>query len=170
MKKLLIILVGILLGAGLAYAWVGSDPCAWITRLGTGTTSAALDGETATVPFTVFGRVYNSTQGIDDLKLYLIEDTDNDTVIDAGELTEIVLLRTKPDVNLDIDNIPLTPRYFIDSSKVREGIRYFIIAVGKDLSGDVSCDTSTMAGLGPDGDATHQDSAIRYFYTGGKRP
>ena len=173
-KKLLIGVVSFLLTflsfVGIAKSWVGSDPCAWITRLGTGTTSAALDGETVTVPFTVFGRCYNSAQGIDDLKLYLIEDTDTDTVIDAGELTNIELLRTKPDVNLDIDNIKLTSRYFMDSSKVTEGNRYFIIAVGKDLNGDVSCDTSTLTGLGPDGDLTHPDSAIRYFYTGGKRP
>ena len=170
MKKLLLILAGILLGAGLLWAWTGSDPCAWITRLGTGTTSAALDGETATVPFTVFGRVYNSTQGIDNFKLYLIDDTDSDSVIDQGELDNIELIITREDLNLDIDNIRLTPRYYMGSHYIIEGNSYFLISVGKDLNGDVSCDTPTLVGLGPDGDATHPDSAIRQFFGGISRP
>ncbi|MBA7568549.1 hypothetical protein ES708_10278 [subsurface metagenome] len=91
-------------------------------------------------------------------------------MIDQSELDNIKLLITREDLNLDIDNIKLTPRYFMGSSLITEGASYFLISVGKDLSGDVSCDTSNMAGLGPEGDATHSDSSIRQFYGGALRP
>lgn len=159
-----------MLSIGLAYAWTGSNPAAYITRLGTGTTSATLDGETITVPFTLFGKIYNSAQGIDNAKFYLIESTNGDATIDQSELDNIKLLVTREDINLDIDNIRLTPRYFMDSSLITEGSKYFLISVAKDLNGDVSCDTSTLAGVAHDGDATHSDSSIRYFIGGGKRP
>ena len=170
MKKILLILAGILLTASFAISWTGSDQCAWISRLGTGTTSYTLDGETVTVPFTVFGRSRNLTQGVDYTELYLVEDTDTDTIFDQSELDNKKLLKRRPNLNIDIDNIQLTPRYFVDSSWVTEGSRYFIVSNQKDLNGDEMMDFATMAGLGPDGDGTHADSAIRYFYTGGKRP
>ena len=170
MKKLLLILAGILIYAGWVWAWTGSDQCAWISRLGTGTTSYTLDGETVTTPFTVFGRSRNVTQGVDYTELYLVEDTDTDTIFDQSELDNKQLLIKREDLNIDIDNIQLTPRYFVDSSWVTEGSRYFIVSNQKDLNGDEMMDFSTMAGLGEDGDATHPDSAIRYFYTGAKTP
>ena len=170
MKKLLLILAGILLTASFAISWTGSDQCAWISRLGTGETSYTLDGETVTVPFTVFGRSRNLTQGVDYTELYLVEDTDGDTVFDQSELDNKQLLIKREDLNIDIDNIQLTPRYFVDSSWVTEGSRYFIVSNQKDLNGDEMMNFTTMAGLGPSGDLTHPDSAIRYFYTGAKTP
>ena len=170
MKKLLLILAGILLTASFAISWTGSSQCAWISRLGTGTTSYTLDGETVTVPFTVFGRSRNLTQGVDYTELYLIEDTDDDAVIDQGELDNKKLLIRREDLNLDIDNIRLTPRYYVDSSWVTEGGRYFIVSNQKDLNGDFMQDLDTLVGLGPDGDLDHPDSVIRYFYTGAKTP
>ena len=170
MKKLLLILAGILLYAGWVLAWTGSDPASYITRLGTGATSATLDGETVNIPASVFANVRNTTQGIDITKLYLIEDTNSDSIIQQSELDNIKMICERPDMNFLIDNVQFGPRYFLDSSLIVEGDSYFLILPSKDLNGDTSTDTATLADCPYDGDATHTDTDVRQFYGGGKRP
>ena len=171
MKKLFLILAGILLGTSLAIAWTGSDPCSYITRLGTGTTSATLDGETVSIPASVFVNVRNTLQGIDITKLYLIEDTNSDSVIQQSELDNIKMIKDRPDMNFpEIDNIQFGPRYLLDSSLIKEGNSYFLILPSKDLNGDTNTDTSTLADCSYDGDATHSDTDVRQFFGGQARP
>ena len=170
MKKLLLILAGILLTASFAISWTGSDPASYVQRIGTGTSSATLDGETITVPSSVFVRAYNLTQGMDYTNLYLIEDTNSDSIIQQSELDNIELLVHREDLNLDIDNVQFGPRYLLGSDKIVEGNSYFLILPSKDLNGDTSTDTATLADCPYDGDGTHTDSDVRQFYGGGKRP
>ena len=170
MKKLLLILAGILLYASWVLAWTGSNPASYITRLGTGTTSATLDGETVNIPASVFANVRNTTQGIDITKLYLIEDTNSDSIIQQSELDNIKMICERPDMNFLIDNVQFGQRYLLGSDKIVEGDSYFLILPSKDLNGDISTDTSTLADCPYDGDGTHSDSDVRQFYGGGKRP
>ncbi len=170
MKKLILILAGILIYAGWVWAWTGSDPASYVQRIGTGTSSATLDGETITVPSSVFVRAYNLTQGMDYTNLYLIDDTNSDSIIQQSELDNIELLVHREDLNLDIDNVQFGPRYLLGSDKIVEGNSYFLILPSKDLNGDCSVDTSNMAGLTGEGDETHSDSDIRQFYGGILRP
>ena len=170
MKKLLLILAGILLYARWVWAWTGSDPASYVQRIGTGTSSATLDGETITVPSSVFVRAYNLTQGMDYTNLYLIEDTNSDSIIQQSELDNIELLVHREDLNLDIDNVQFGPRYLLDSGKIGEGNSYFLILPSKDLNGDTSTDTSTLADCPYSGDATHTDTDVRQFYGGAKTP
>jgi len=170
MKKLILILAGILIYAGWVWAWTGSDPASYVQRIGTGTSSATLDGETITVPSSVFVRAYNLTQGMDYTNLYLIDDTNSDSIIQQSELDNIELLVHREDLNLDIDNVQFGPRYLLGSDKIVEGNSYFLILPSKDLNGDISTDTSTLADCPYDGDGTHSDSDVRQFYGGGKRP
>jgi len=107
---------------------------------------------------------------MDYTNLYLIEDTNSDSIIQQSELDNIELLVHREDLNLDIDNVQFGPRYLLGSDKIVEGNSYFLILPSKDLNGDCSVDTSNMAGLTGEGDETHSDSDIRQFYGGILRP
>ena len=169
-RKIFIVLILALIVGSLLYAWTGSDPSSYITRLGTGETSAVLDGETVNVPSSVFVRIYNSTQAIDKTWLYLIEDANSDTMIQQSELDAKRLVVMREDLNLDIDNVQFGPRYILDSGRIKEGKSYFLVLPSMDLNGDYSTNVTTLAGCGPDGDATHSDTDIRQFYGGSLRP
>ena len=169
-KEIFIVLISVLIVGGLLYAWTGSNPSSYITRLGTGGTSATLDAETVNIPASVYVRVYNSTQGIDKTWLYLVEDMNSDSVIQQTELDAKRLVIYREDLNLDINNVQFGPRYILDSSLIQEGQSYFLVLPSIDLNGDYSTNVSTLAGCGPDGDAAHSDTDIRQFYGGSLRP
>lgn len=65
-------------------------------------------------------------------------------------------------------NVNLTPRYFMDSTKVTQDKKYYIFMYAVDLNGNVSADTNII-GLNWEGDSTRTESMLRYFTIKGYR-
>ena len=164
MKKLLVIgtlcfLIGI--SPILINAWVNSN-----INVGINYPS---DGDVVAIPFTVRGWCWNTDQDNDYYELWLVEDTNEDTIISETELNNKVIVHRQEDFNIHETNLPLTPRYKVNSDMAQQNKKYFMFIYGKDLNGDISADTN-LVGLGPEGDATRTDSMLRYFRTKGLRP
>ncbi len=164
MKKLFIIgLLCFLIGISpiLINAWVGTEVSIGI--------SYPKDGDVVAIPFTVRGWCWNTDQDIDFYELWLVEDTNEDTTISETELNNKIVVHRQEDFNIQETNLPLTPRYKVNSDMVEQDKNYFMFIYGKDLNGDISADTN-LVGLGPGGDATRTDSMIQYFRAKGYRP
>jgi len=164
MKKLLLLfLISFIIGISpvLINAWVGSDPSLGINY--------PTDKIKVAVPFTVRGWCWNTSQGIDYYEIWLIEDTNEDSIVTQNEYDAREIVVRQEDFNIQETNLPLTKRYAINSDKVTQGKRYFLFIYGKDLNGDYSVDTD-IVGLTWEGDSTRTESMIRYFTISGYRP
>jgi hypothetical protein len=164
MRKLFLIgLLSFIIGISpvLINAWVGSNPSIGI--------SYPDDGDIIAVPFTVRGWCWNTSQGIDFYEIWLIEDTNEDSTVTQAEYDARTIVHTQEDFNIEETDLPLTPRYKVNSDMVEQSKKYFLFIYAKDLNGDVSADTD-IVGLGPEGDATRTESMIRYFTLSGYRP
>jgi len=164
MRKLFLIgLLSFIIGISpvLINAWVGSDPSLGINY--------PSDKVTVPVPFTVRGWCWNTSQGIDWYEIWLIEDTNEDSTVTQAEYDAKTIVHTQEDFNIEETDLPLTPRYKVNSDIVEQGKKYFLFIYAKDLNGDVSADTN-IVGLTWEGDSTRTESMIRYFTVSGYRP
>lgn len=165
MRKLLTALSILLLTAGIVFAWTGSDPIVEITY-----PDAVADNSSVAIPFTPRGRCYNSINEMDYYELYLVEDTDTDTIIDQAEYDAKVKVIKQEDYNFNYSNANLTPRYKIDSSYCTDGNKYFLVLYGMDINGDPSATLVDLVGQGPEGGSGGWiDREIAYFTASGVR-
>jgi len=151
----------IIISPVLLRAWVGSNFSIGINYPD--------DNNIVAIPFTVKGWCWNTEQGIDFYEIWLIEDTNVDSVISETELNNKIVVHKQNDFNIEEMNLPLTPRYKVNSSIAHQNKNYFLFIYGKDLNGNLSADTN-LVGLEPGGDATRTDSMIQYFKAKGFRP
>ena len=147
------------------YPWTGSDPTVEIIDP---------DGQTDTsivqTPVRVVVKVINTTQGIDYSKFWLVPDINEDGTVDTDEWTAAVQIPAQP-----IDDINQDTKFLItwlDDTKVDSGKHYFVLGVGKDLSGNTSCDTTLVVGETKEGGGASgiADKAIAWFLVSGRRP
>ena len=164
MKKIFIFFLALCVGL---LAWVGSDPTIEIVS-----PNGANDNETVKSYVQVKVKQYNSTNGIDYAKYYLVEDTDEDSIIDQSEWDNRKVIVSDIIGIQDINQDKVFSIDFLGQNWVSSGKYYFIIGVGRDLSGDTSCDTNLIVGETADGGGSSgiADKAISRFKVEGHRP
>ena len=164
MRKQLLItafILSIIVMPLLLVSWLGSNPSLGFNVPGY--------NETVLIPMTPKGWCYNTDNGVDYFEIWLVEDVNTDTIVDAGEYANRVVVLKQEDFNILADNLNLTPRYFVDGDFLTDGSNYFMFIYAVDLNGEVSWDTD-ITGLTPLGDATHPESCIRYIRARGLKP
>ena len=164
MKKILYILAFLAIGlwVSILFGWVNSNLVVGITYPKT--------DDIVQTPFTVRGFCWNSTQGVDYYALVLIEDSDKNGVISSSEFANRRTVHKQEDFNrLNEKDLPLTPRYKMDSSLVGQNKKYFLFIYAVDLNGNISADTN-LIGLTKNGDSTRTETMLRYFTVQGLRP
>ena len=162
--KTLFISFAIILTVGIAFAWVGSNPTVRVVY-----PDAIGDADICKVPINVAIEQYNTAQGIDHTKVWLVENSDGDTYVSQAEWDARVDI---PYTGAKIEDINRESSFVIaelGTDQITEDSPYYIIIVGQDLNGDWSADTTLIPGVSMDGDANLADSAISYFIGGGKR-
>jgi len=143
-------------------AWVGSDPVVRVVY-----PDATDDADTCLVPVNIKIEQYNTAQGIDHTKVWLVENSDGDTYVSQAEWDARVDM---PYTGAKIEDINREAPFVIaelGTDLIKEDSTYFLIIVGEDLNGDWSADTTLIHEVSMDGDSNLADSAIAYF-TGGK--
>lgn len=161
MRRIITFIVAAIILPVLIFAWVGSDLSLGITYPG--------DGDQVAVPFTVRGWCWNTSQGVDWYEIWLVEDTNEDSIVAQAEFDARTVVHRQEDFNIEETDLPLTPRYAVTSAMAEVGNKYFLFIYARDLNGDYSADTD-IVGLSPDGDATRTDSMLQYFTVSGYRP
>lgn len=150
--------------AVLLCAWTGSDPTISIVS-----PSGTTDSDVLAEPIRVVVQQVNTLQGVDYGTYWLVEDTDADSIVDAGEWTAATRIGLVDDVNRETSFGLI---YLTTARGLTQGRWYFIVGCLRDLSGNTSCDTTQMPtetckGGGPSGIA---DKAIARFRVQGYRP
>lgn len=164
MKKLLIlVVVACIIGISpvIINAWIGSEPSVGIGYPDT--------NDDVAIPFTPRGWCWNTDQGIYYYEIWLIHDVNADSEISEGEFDDRVVVHKQYGFNILKYDLPLTPRYVVDSTLVDQDGKYFLFIYAVDMVGDVSADTNII-GLTPLGDGTRTESMLRYFTAQGYRP
>jgi len=164
MKKIFIFFLALCVGL---LAWVGSDPTIEIIS-----PDGTNDNDVLKSYIQVKVKQYNSSNGIDYAKYYLVEDTDNDSIIDQTEWDNRKVIANDTIGIQDINQDKVFTIDFIGKNWVSSDKYYFIIGVEVDLNGDTSCDTSLIVGETSDGGGSSgiTDKAISHFKVEGYRP
>lgn len=154
----------IVLAALVALAWTGSNPTVEIVS-----PSGIGDSDVLAEPVRLVVKQINTAQGVDYGTYWLVEDTDADSIIDAGEWAAAVVV---PGLVEDVNRETAFAIAWLRAPAVKQGMRYFIVGCLRDLDGNVSCDTSkivgeTCKGGGASGIA---DKAVARFKVEGYRP
>ena len=162
--KTLFISFAIILTVGIAFAWVGSNPTVRVVY-----PDAIGDADICKVPINVAIEQYNTAQGIDHTKVWLVENSDGDTYVSQAEWDARVDM---PYTGAKIEDINREAPFVIaelGTDQITEDSPYYIIIVGQDLNGDWSADTTLIPGVSMDGDSNLSDSSIAYFIGGAPR-
>jgi len=162
--KTLFISFAIILTVGIAFAWVGSNPTVRVVY-----PDAIGDADICKVPINVAIEQYNTAQGIDHTKVWLVENSDGDTYVSQAEWDARVDM---PYTGAKIEDINREAPFVIaelGTDLIKEDSTYFLIIVGEDLNGDWSADTTLIPGVSMDGDSNLSDSSIAYFIGGAPR-
>ena len=162
--KNLLLSFGLVLITTTLLAWVGSDPQIRIVY-----PDAIGDADICKVPINVAIEQYNTAQGIDHTKVWLVENSDGDTYVSQAEWNARVDI---PYTGAKIEDINREAPFVIaelGTDQITEDSPYYIIIVGQDLNGDWSADTTLIPGVSMDGDSNLSDSSIAYFIGGAPR-
>lgn len=167
MRKIFVFFLALCVGL---FAWVGSDPTVNVAIKTDG--SYLDDGGVVKSYIRVTVKQYNSTNGIDYAKYYLVEDTDVDGVVDQSEWDNRKVIANDTIGIQDINQDKVFTIGFLGKNWVSSGKWYFLIGVAVDLNGDTSCDTNYIVGEDFDGGGSSGigDDGIIYFKVEGYRP
>ena len=162
-RAILSILVILSLAIPKVESWTGSDPEVSITF--------PADNTIPSAPFSVYGKCYNSTNGIDYYQIEYWADTNENNEADAGDTNSSwILLRKQEDYNFDYPSARLTKRYECDITKFEQSKYYLIRIWAMDLNGSTSSLTDVNYMLGTGDDNTWIDREVINFRISGYRP
>ncbi len=159
-----ILALALMARAVIVYAWAGTDIQAELTF-----PDFSVASQNVALPFTVTGKFYNPSLPNDFYEMWLIEDANDNTIIDAAEYAARIVFWHQEDYNVDGTGKRLTPRNY-GSVMFLEGSSYFMIIYGEDLNGDPNMLVADITGAGTAGNGTLGEELISYFTTVGRRP
>ena len=151
------------LSISILFAWTGSDPIVEITF--------PSDNTALSAPFSVYGKCYNSTNGVDYYRLEYWEDVNENGQADVGDTNASwKSIRKQEGYNFNYPSARLTKRYECNTITFEQNKYYLIRIWAMDLNSSTSSDTTVnyMSGTG-DGN-TWIDREVINFKISGYRP
>ena len=153
--KSIFISLGLVFIVGTAFAWIGSNPAVRIVS-----PDAIDDADTCIVPINIKIEQINTAQGIDYVQCWLTEEINGDTYVSEAEYLAAIEIAKIEDINRDASLVIAE----LGTDNLGQDKIYYIWAIGKDLNGDYSADSTLIPDTSMDGDSNIADSSIVRFY------